>query len=303
MAKDINLQPNASDPVLDEATVLSLVRRHVPDAKGLTDVDESGGEARTYAVDDHIILKTQRPHRLRAKTSLEKEAFFLRELAKYPDIRVPRVYGYGKEGSIEYTCMTRIPGIAVKHADLSAPARKEMLFQLGITLRQVHGIAQQPFIDSGLFPGDRTFEDTKNKINGAFDGLVEKLRINGSSRESERAQMVAKKSMEYLPDTGLLVAVHANPATTHTFVDPDTGEYTGTIDFGDAYISHPIFDLRKWGIAERESLLSGYISEQPIGVDFKRVWNVVEILDTMIESHSRGELSVAFIEVLLAKLN
>jgi hygromycin-B 7''-O-kinase len=61
MPKDRYLQPNAPDPVLAESVVLRLVRQFVPTAQAVTAVDESGGEARTYRVDDTIVLKTQRP--------------------------------------------------------------------------------------------------------------------------------------------------------------------------------------------------------------------------------------------------
>ncbi|HZU77457.1 MAG TPA: aminoglycoside phosphotransferase family protein, partial [Dehalococcoidia bacterium] len=73
VTRDVYLQPEAPDPVLDDAIVLALVRRHAPRAAGVTEVDESGGEARAYVVDGDIILKTQRPHRLRPRTSLAKE--------------------------------------------------------------------------------------------------------------------------------------------------------------------------------------------------------------------------------------
>jgi hygromycin-B 7''-O-kinase len=63
--RDTYSQPNAPDPVLDHELVLALVRRHAPGAKAVTAVDETGGEARAYAVDADLILKTQRPHRLR----------------------------------------------------------------------------------------------------------------------------------------------------------------------------------------------------------------------------------------------
>jgi hypothetical protein len=55
---DVYLEPDAPDPVLSAAVVLTLVRRHVPHATRVTAVDESGGEARTYVVDDTLILKT-----------------------------------------------------------------------------------------------------------------------------------------------------------------------------------------------------------------------------------------------------
>jgi len=50
MPKDFYPQPDVPDPVLANELVLSLVGRHVPAAKEVTGEDESGSEARTYAV-------------------------------------------------------------------------------------------------------------------------------------------------------------------------------------------------------------------------------------------------------------
>jgi hypothetical protein len=47
----------------------------------MTRVDESGGEARTYIVDEAIVLKVQRPQQVRVGTSLAREVFFLNQLA------------------------------------------------------------------------------------------------------------------------------------------------------------------------------------------------------------------------------
>lgn len=90
MARDFYVQPDAADPVLDAANVLAIVRRHAPNAVAVTAVDESGGEARTYAIDDDLILKVQRPQQVRARTSLAKERFFLDQLAGVAGVRVPR---------------------------------------------------------------------------------------------------------------------------------------------------------------------------------------------------------------------
>jgi aminoglycoside phosphotransferase (APT) family kinase protein len=130
MPRDHYAQPNAPDPVLDDTVVLGLVRPFVPSARAVTAVDESGGEARIYCIDDQFILKTQRPHRLRPRTSLEREVVFLRHLAAFPDIPVPRMLGYGQDGAIEYTCMTRMPGTAVQRLTLSGTARSAMLHDL-----------------------------------------------------------------------------------------------------------------------------------------------------------------------------
>src|SRR5215475_15562515 len=111
LLSDTYSQPHATDPVLEERTVLELVRRHGVRCSAVTSIDETGGEARTYVLDDHLVLKVQRPHRLRPRTSLAKEVFFLRQLAAYPDIVVPRVLGYGRHDTIEYIVMTRMSGV------------------------------------------------------------------------------------------------------------------------------------------------------------------------------------------------
>lgn len=82
---DVYLQSDAPDPVLDQHVVVEAARRHVTDAGPLLSVDETGGEARAYLLEGDVVVKTQRPHRLRPRTSLAKEAFFLDELHRQGD--------------------------------------------------------------------------------------------------------------------------------------------------------------------------------------------------------------------------
>jgi len=156
LPSDIYRQPNAPDPVLEERTVLDLARRHGVRGSAVTSVDETGGEARVYVLDDHLVLKVQRPHRRRPRTSLEKEAFFLHQLAAYPDIVVPHVLGYGRHDTIEYLVMTQMPGVPALTVELTGGQRMDVLHQLGRTLRRLHSIPQAPFYGSVLFPGSRT---------------------------------------------------------------------------------------------------------------------------------------------------
>lgn len=283
MPRDTYLQPDAPDPILAEAVVLALVHRHAPDARAVTGVDEHGGEARTYAVDSEIILKTQRPHRLRPRTSLERETVFLRHLAGFPDIPVPRVLGYGREGSIEYICMTRMPGAALARLAISGPARVAVLHALGRVLHRIHRLPQEPLRASGLFPGDRTADDLRARLYEAFDDTLEALDAAASSWPGSVAPAdVARRALHALPETTAYVALHSNPAAEHTFADPLTETYTGTIDFGDAYISHPALDLRRWrDPADRTALLAGYTAEHPVDESFLAVWRVAQILVDM----------------------
>jgi len=77
MAKDYYVQPDALDAVLNDEKVLWLVRQHVPEAKEVTGVDETGGEARTYAIDETLIFKTQHP----AGAAASQRAVLWRRLA------------------------------------------------------------------------------------------------------------------------------------------------------------------------------------------------------------------------------
>jgi hygromycin-B 7''-O-kinase len=285
MPKDIYVQPNAPDPVLGAELVLSLARRHVPNAKAVTSVDESGGEARSYVIDSDIVLKTQRPQQLRPRTSLEKEVFFLRQIAaQMPDLSVPRVLGYGREGQyIEYTLMTRMPGVALRNANLNGAARLEVMKELGHTLWRIHNLPQAPFVESGLFPGDRGAADTRARIIELFEELA--ARIGNEQRPWPlplTPEQVAERALAILPDSDERVALHSNPWHEHTFVHPVSGKYTGLIDFGDAYVSHPTFDLRRWRTREeRTALLEGYTADAPVSDTFMQTWCIAQILGDM----------------------
>ena len=94
-----------------------------------------------------------------------------------------------------------------------------------------------------------------------------------------RADEEAERTLAALPNSTECVALHSNPYHEHTFVDPASGAYVGLIDFGDAYISHPTFDLRRWRTRpEREALLAGYTAGEPVDEDFRRTWLVAQVL-------------------------
>jgi hygromycin-B 7''-O-kinase len=279
MPNDVYLQPNAPDSVLTDTVALGLAQRHVPSAHAVTGVDESGGEARGYLIDDGLILKTQRPHRLRPRTSLAKEAAFLGHLAAFPAIPAPRVLGYGHAAGVEYLCMTRMPGDAVIRQTIAGPARARVLHALGQVLYQIHTGPQAPLAASGLFPGDHTTGDLRARLMEAFDeALVALERAGGVWQHASSPRHVADTALAALPDTTAFVALHSNPGPEHTFADPVTHTYTGTIDFGDAYISHPALDLRRWkDPADREALLTGYLAVGPVDEAFMGVWRVTQI--------------------------
>ena len=277
MPKDYYIQPDASDPVLGAEQVLDYVRRHAPEAKAVTSVDETGGEARTYAIDNHLIFKTQRPQQLRPRTSLKKEVFFLQRLGGVEGVNVPKVIGYGHlEPLIEYTLMTRMPGVAFRNAQLTGETRREALKALGHMLHRVHSIPQTPLRESGLFFGDQSPVDVRWRMGSIFDDVAEMIKNEGKAWNYPLSpESIGRRVMATLPDTQEIVALHSNPGPEHTFVDPATGQLTGIIDFGDAYFSHPVNDLRRYRAPEdRRAVLAGYLESGPVSDDFMGVWRV-----------------------------
>lgn len=286
--RDTYSQPDAPDPVLPEDLVLELVRRHVPSVARLTAVDETGGEARTYMCDDDVVLKVQRPHQLRPRTSLEKEAFILHELERDKSIRVPRVLGYGRDGSVEYLVLSRVPGIALKDASLDGEARVEVLLALGATLRRIHGVDQAAMAESALIPGDRSPDDLVARLSEIFEDLRSELDSQSRKIEAIDLDAVQEECLAGLPSDGPIVTLHSNPGAEHCFVDISTGVFNGLIDFGDAYRSHPALDVRSWrSPGDSRHMLMGYASSGPLPGGFEAVWRA-GIIGTELRLAARG---------------
>ncbi len=277
MPKDYYIQPDAPDPVLSDEQVLAIVRQHAPDAKAVTAVDETGGEARAYAIDDDLIFKVQRPQQLRPRTSLKKEVLFLQQLEGVKGVQTPKVIGYGHpEPLIEYTLMTRMPGIAFENAGLTGEKRHEALIDLGRMLRRIHSIPQDTLRASGLFFGDQSPVDVRWRMGSMFDDLTEIIRDRGIKWDYPiPPEKIGRRVMATLPDTWEIVALHSNPGPEHVFVDPASGQLTGIIDFGDAYFSHPVNDLRRFRApADRAAILTGYHEDSPGSEEFMAIWRV-----------------------------
>jgi len=285
MIEDVYYQKGFPDPIFESDFVLDLVRPFVPSTKKVMGVDETGGEARTYAIDDDIILKVQRPGQLRLSTSLEKEVFFLKQLEQYDkSIDVPRVLGYAKEGTLEYTVMTRMPGKAARYFDLTEKQRESLYLELGKTLRKIHNIDKAAFVESGLFPDIDAPSDMKARLNFRFNRVLG-WRLNAkriTEADIVEANELAVPILEKVPDAKIISPVHANPGFEHVFVN-DEGAFSGLIDFGDAYLSHPICDFRSTPVRDRALLLAGYRSETDVSDSFKAIWNAAYELDSIID--------------------
>ena len=176
---DTYSQPEAPDPVLPADVVLGLARVHVPSATRLLGVDESGGEARVYFLDGDVVVKAQRPHRLRPRTSLAKEAHMLEALAVPLATHVPRLFGYDEVdtdvGRVEFIVMSRMPGTATRHVEVKGAARSQLLAEVGRALRSVHCLDVAALRDTGLFPAQDDATALRRRLELGFADIVDAM--------------------------------------------------------------------------------------------------------------------------------
>ena len=91
------------------------------------------------------------------------------------------------------------------------------------------------------------------------------------------------------PASADLVALHSNPGPVHTFVRPDSLEFVGLIDFGDAYIGHPALDWRWPSHADHLAILQGYRNDVPVSDAFMAAWRAGLVLNDMAALATRPD--------------
>ena len=285
-------KPNSLDPELPVEQVLGIVNKHI-NAHAVTDVEESGGEARAYYIDTDIVLKVQRPNRVRKRTSLEQEVFFLKQLSSFSAISIPQVFGYGREtDSIEYIVMSRMSGKALKLVNTEKDKRDALIFELGQMLFHIHNLPDKSNLtNSKLFPLDEDIESLKLRLLNPIHECAEVLSTKNSQWNLSASPVeIAKRASDSF-NFNESCTLHSNPGPTHTFINPQNQKLTGLIDFGDAYISHPSNDLRRFpDPKDRSVLFKGYNSLKKANDDFMSVWVINQL--TTNTAHGASGLSL-----------
>ena len=148
-----------------------------------------------------------------------------------------------------------------------------MLFELGKTLFLIHSVDIAPFYASGLITDiDKNTGDVKERLKTHFDRGLQSLSEKLTQSETDNANSSAAEELNKIKEA-CIVPCHANPSAQHTFVKSDN-RFSGIIDFGDAYISHPVFDIRRWSLNDRKSIVNGYMSSGKTDKNFSIVCDV-----------------------------
>ncbi len=305
---DVYLQPGALDPVLSSATVLAIAEPHTGLRSAVLEVDESGGEARAYLLEGDVVVKTQRPHRLRPRTSLSKEAHLLRHLAAPLGDRIPELLGYGRyeatEGEVEYLVMSRMPGDALIRQDTQPDVRSTLLRDVGALLARLHAVSTGPLLaERDLVPVDSDGAALARRLEMGFADLVDLIaEAPGGWTTARSPEDVASAAVAMVPTDFTPVVLHSNPGPMHVFCTPD-GAFTGLIDFGDSYASHPAMDLRTWpDPADRVALREGYLGDASPSAEFDAGWSAAMIYTDMAVIASRPALARAAASDLALRL-
>jgi aminoglycoside phosphotransferase (APT) family kinase protein len=305
---DIYLQPGAKDPVLSPGTVLGIAAAHTGRASTVTEVDESGGEARAYLLDGGVVVKTQRPHRLRPRTSLAREARLLQHLAGPLEGLVPEMLGYGRttapEGDVEYLVISRMPGRAARHVRVTGAEREELLREAGRLLARLHAVPSAPLLAmDGLFPADRDGAALRSRLEIRLADVLDVIAERpGCWTVVVPPEHAAAQALDLLPARFTPVVLHSNPGPTHVFCDP-AGALTGVIDFGDSFVSHPALDLRAWpDPADRLALRAGYLDGAAPDSDFDAAWTAAMIWADMAALAGNPDLAEAAAADLAVRL-
>lgn len=148
-----------------------------------------------------------------------------------------------------------------------------MTYSHGRTKRKIHTRHQS----DAIVPSDLS-----DRIYRRYQYAIQK-KDNLSPEEISNALTTIKSNLHDIHHKDEYVALHANPYIPHVFVNERTHQYTGIIDFGDAYIGHPIFDMWYWNPKSRQVLLSGYTSQKPVSDSFQKVFDILNLISISIE--------------------
>ncbi len=137
-----------------------------------------------------------------------------------------------------------------------------------------------------------------------FERLISELASDERWTAQIDLRAVAGQCLGGLPSGTPPVTLHSNPGPEHCFVDPASGQFTGLIDFGDAYRSHPALDVRSWrSVDDSRHLLAGYRASGPLPDGFDQVWRtglIVAALRVATRGHRQPQETARVIGDLLS---
>jgi Ser/Thr protein kinase RdoA (MazF antagonist) len=187
---------------------------------------------------------------------------------------------------------------------LEGEPRCVALRELGRVLARLHALPLPAFETSGLVPGDPDDGATQARLAQLLAHALETLAAYDVALAQDERLKTLQSRFGDASGVGRRAPLHSNPGPEHVFVDPSSRTLSGLIDFGDAYISHPSLDLRRWTAPEDcAALLDGYGAETEVGDAFRlalSVGHVVALVETMTRRPKRRQAAIDDVRALLS---
>src|SRR5205823_90030 len=140
-----------------------------------------------------------------------------------------------------------MPGDAFIRQETPCGSRGTLLHEVGAVLARLHAVPTGPLLaDRDLVPVDSDGAALARRLELGFADLVDHIAKDPACWSPVRSpEDVAAAAVAMVPTDFTPVVLHSNPGPMHVFCTPEGG-FTGLIDFGDSYASHPAMDLRTW---------------------------------------------------------
>ena len=237
--------------------ILELAQRHLPDAKLVTRVFQDGFRHVAYEIDGTSVLKVARAGTLPEELRVESALLQALDGAKLP---IPRLIAFD-DGPPPFMLSTRVPGTQLSH--LPQPWQTGLVKSVARGLATIH---QTP-----LSPSIRAIVDEMD-VARRWEGGIEELQTEGFLSD-EQAYVLNRMLDDNWPRFSAtpLVLTHSDFWPHHCIVSA-SAELSGFIDFADATLAAPAWDLSfPWmtffGIG-RERIVAAYKEQNGLGPEF-----------------------------------
>ncbi len=224
--------------------ILALARRYRP-VDRITARFGDGANHLAYCLDDACVLKVARPGDDGGDgLPLRNEVAVL--LALEDAVPRPELIGYNVEAPARWphALLSLAPGACLRDLDEGWPHHERAMASLAKALRAVHALDPASL---GLGP----LYDPSSYASRLCTTTFERLRVAGPLTESRLASLHRRcqEALAVAARPGDTV-IHADVRPVHLFVDPDAGELTSIIDFGDALVGSVelefVFMWQRW---------------------------------------------------------
>jgi hypothetical protein len=162
--------------------------------------------------------------------------------------------------------MEKAKGRALESLDLTAEERQHYVRLLGAYLKKLHTVKLGGFgwLDEAHY---RRAGEVKGQDSTWRLSVLEK--VPSSLAYLEREGAIDRRTAQTIHD---LIAVHGQVldqcaeasllhgdlGDIHVWVDPERGDITSLVDFGERMAGDPVWDIIEWEWKERDALLEGY---------------------------------------------